>query len=116
MKPDEGTDRDTLQDMLEACTDILTHSQATDYEQFLIDRPHRQAAAYCFAVLGEAVKRLTPDFRIRHSEIPWLKIAGMRDRLIHGYDTIQWRLLWEAATIDVPLLLKQLREIQSKLD
>ena len=116
MKPGEGTDRDTLRDMIEACTDILSHTQAMGYEQFRADRTHRQAAAFCFAVLGEAVKRLTPEFRTGHPEVPWQDIAGMRDRLIHGYDTILWKLVWEAATIDVPPLLEQLRAIQDRLD
>ena len=87
-----------------------------DSEQFLADRRRMRATAFSLAVLGEAVKRLTPEFRSRHGMIPWPKIASMRDRLIHGYDTIQWTLVWEAATIDVPLLLEQLRAIQGRLD
>ena len=116
MKLSEGTDPETLRDMLAACAEIIESTEGIDSAQFLADRQRMRATAFSIAVLGEAVKRLTPEFRSRHTMIPWPKIAGMRDRLIHGYDTIQWRLVWEAATIDVPPLLEQLRAIQSRLD
>src|SRR5712692_5058762 len=107
MKPSEGTDRDTLRDMLEAGADAIEFTQGIRHEQFLADRQRMRAAAFSLAILGEAVKRLTPEFRTRHPEIPWQDIAGVRDRLIHGYDTIQWKLVWDAATVDVPPLLEQ---------
>jgi uncharacterized protein with HEPN domain len=116
MKPGEGTDRDTLEDMLEACAEILESTQGTNVAKFLANRQRRRATAFSIAVLGEAVKRLTPEFRSRHTEIPWSKIAGMRDRLIHGYDTILWDLVWETATVEVPALLEQLRQIKARLD
>src|SRR5712691_4602400 len=111
MKPSEGTDSEALQDMLEACAEIIESTQGINVEQFLADRQRMRATAFSIAVLGEAVKRLTREFRSRHTMIPWQDIAGMRDRLIHGYDTIVWRLVWEAATIQVPPLVEQLREI-----
>ena len=56
-------------------------------------------------VMGEAVKRLSGELRERHSEIPWTLMAGMRDRLIHGYDTVDRDEVWKTATVDVPDLL-----------
>src|SRR2546422_504717 len=100
MNPNEETDRDSLRDMLEACAEIIESTQGVDAEQFLADRQRMRATAFSIAVLGEAVKRLTREFRSRHAMIPWQDIAGMRDRLIHGYDTILWRLVWEGAAVD----------------
>lgn len=56
-------------------------------------------------VLGEAVKRLSEDYRSQHPAIPWLLIAGMRDKLIHGYDIVDLDEVWKTATHDVPDLL-----------
>jgi uncharacterized protein with HEPN domain len=56
-------------------------------------------------VMGEAVKRLSAEFRAKHAEIPWSLIAGMRDHLIHGYDIVDWDEVWKTATTDVPDLL-----------
>ena len=50
------------------------------------------------------MKRLSAEFRSRHPEIPWHRIAGMRDRLIHRYGNIDYGEVWKTASIDVPLL------------
>ena len=55
-------------------------------------------------VLGEAVKRLPEDLRHRHSQVEWRAIAGMRDRLVHGYDAINHEILWNAVHEQLPLL------------
>jgi uncharacterized protein with HEPN domain len=58
--------------------------------------------------LGEAVKRLSDDFRARHAEIPWTLMAGMRDKLIHGYDIVDLGEVWKTAKREVPDLLQWL--------
>ena len=54
------------------------------------DQDNRLVSACCYqiAVMGEAVKRLSPTTRSEHPEVQWQDIAGMRDRHIHGYDTV----------------------------
>lgn len=59
-------------------------------------------------VMGEAVRLLSPDFRARHPEIPWALVAGMRDKLIHGYDIVDLDEVWKTADADVPDLLSLL--------
>lgn len=113
MRPDDKTDRDTVEDMIEACSDIIASTHAVDYEDFLARRERRQATVFCIAVLGEAVKRLSSEFRTRHADVPWQSIAGMRDRLIHGYDNIDYVEVWKSSTVDVPPLLERLRAIQA---
>ncbi len=69
------------------------------------------AVLYQLTVVGEAVKRLSKDFRAQHSEIPWGLMAGMRDNLIHGYDLVDWDEVWKTATTDVPDLLSKLKPL-----
>lgn len=71
------------------------------------------ACCYQIAVIGEAAKRLSSNVRNKHPEVHWKDIAGMRDRLIHGYDSVDIDELWKTATEDVPDLLKQVRAIQT---
>ena len=59
---------------------------------------------YQLLVLGEAVKRLSPEFRERHPDIPWVLIADMRDNLIHEYDSVDLEEVWSTAGRDVPRL------------
>jgi uncharacterized protein with HEPN domain len=61
------------------------------------------------------VKRLSLTTRGKNPEVPWKDIAGMRDRLIHGYDSIDVDELWKTATVDLPTLLSQVRRMQAAI-
>ena len=80
-----------------------------------LDAPIRKLSRYAverqLMVIGEAVKRLSPEFRASHSGIPWSAIAGMRDHLIHGYDIVDLEEVWKTATVDVPDLLTALEPL-----
>ena len=65
-------------------------------------------------VLGEAVKRLSPEFCAEHPEIPWRPMAGMRDRLIHGYDVVDLDEVWLVLERDLPDLLQRLEPLVPK--
>jgi len=56
-------------------------------------------------ILGEAASRVSPAFREAHAEIPWGQIVALRNRLIHGYDTIDFDILWKIVNSDLPSLI-----------
>ena len=62
-------------------------------------------------VVGEAARRVPDDFRRRHPEVPRREAAGMRNRLIHGYDAVDFDILWSIVTEDLPPLITQLEAI-----
>jgi uncharacterized protein with HEPN domain len=72
------------------------------------DSQTRAAVLYEFLVMGEAVKRLSPELRASRSDIPWSQIAGMRDVLIHGYDRVNFDRVWVAIEQSLPELLDSL--------
>lgn len=51
--------------------------------------------------LGEAVSRLSADFRAAHDEFPWAEMIGMRNRIVHGYDDLDSEIVWRVATGDI---------------
>jgi len=67
-------------------------------------------------VLGEAVKGMPEDLRQKYPQVPWKLIAGMRDKISHGYDAVDYQMLWDPAQNDLPGLLatveRMLRELQ----
>mgnify|MGYP001439511497 CR=1 FL=1 len=65
-------------------------------------------------VIGEAVRNLPDSFRKKHSKIPWKKIAGMRDVLIHEYFSVDMELVWKIANDDVSKLKKQITKLLEK--
>ena len=98
----------TLLDIARAARLVITFMQGTSRkEEFLSDAKTQSSVLYQLAVIGEAVKRLSDEFRAAHSDVPWSLIAGMRDHVIHGYDAIDWDEVWQTATKDVPELLSK---------
>ncbi len=57
-------------------------------------------------ILGEATKRLPFELRERYPAVPWTLVAGVRDRVSHGYDAIDYQTLWDAVQLDLPLLVE----------
>jgi uncharacterized protein with HEPN domain len=66
-------------------------------------------------ILGEAVKRLPDELCAAYPAVPWRLVAGMRDRLSHGYDNVDHEILWNAVHQDVPNLLKTVEQMMLDL-
>lgn len=98
-------DAATLLDIVQAAQLIIEFLQGIDRVAFEPDLKTQSAVLHQLMVMGEAVKRLSCELRERYPEIPWTLIAGMRDRLIHGYDVVDRDEVWKTATVDVPDLL-----------
>ncbi len=85
--------------------------------EILADWKNCLALERALEVLGEAVKRLPEELRNRNPAIPWKLMAGMRDRVSHGYDSIDYETLWDTVRQDIPPLLAvvegMLRELET---
>jgi len=71
----------------------------------------QDAVIRAFEVLGEATKKIPDTFRKRHPNIPWNKMAGMRDKLIHDYWGINIERVWDTAIRDVPPLKNIIQDL-----
>lgn len=67
-------------------------------------------------VLGEATKRLPLELRERYPAVPWKLVAGMRDRVSHGYDAIDYQTLWDAVQLDLPLLVETVQAMLKEFE
>ena len=104
-------DPEILLDINQAAALILTFKQNMTEDAFYNDLKTQSAILHQLLVMGEAVKRLSMSFRANHPEIDWKGIAGLRDILIHAYDTIDIELVWEIADGQIPKLLRQLKPL-----
>jgi uncharacterized protein with HEPN domain len=84
-----------LRHILDELDFLLKHTRGLDFDRFATDDVLRRACARSLEIIGEAVKNVSQDFRKKHQEIEWTKIAGLRDKLIHGYFDVDLGILWD---------------------
>jgi uncharacterized protein with HEPN domain len=100
-----------LKDILNAAQLVAAFVEGFQKDVFMDDWKTRSAVLYQLTVVGEAVKRLSAEFRLAHAQVPWALIAGMRDHLIHAYDLVDWDEVWETVIRDVPGLLREIERL-----
>ena len=79
------------------------------------DRPLNLSLVRLLEIVGEAASRVPVSERAQYSAIPWMQIVGLRDRLIHGYDNVDFDILWEIVCQDLPPLIAELEKIFSSI-
>ena len=109
-------DEITLLDIARAAHLVIEFKQGMDKESFFRDIKTQSAILHQLMVIGEAVKRLSQDFRTHYPEIAWELMAGMRDKLIHGYDIVDLDEVWKTADADVPELLSFIEPLLPKTE
>jgi uncharacterized protein with HEPN domain len=97
--------RATLRQVQDAARRLQSICAGQTLATLLADWQATAALERFLEIVGEAVKRLPVDLRSRHPSVPWKEIAGTRDRLSHGYDDVDYQVLWDAVQNDVPVLL-----------
>jgi uncharacterized protein with HEPN domain len=115
MKPLER-DAAHLWDMLDAAKHAVTLSAGTGLDQLLEDIRTRYAVERALEIIGEAARRVSPETRDTHPEIPWAGIIGLRNVLAHGYGAIDYRRLYTVVQKGVPGLIGALERILASIE
>lgn len=80
------------------------------YERFKEDVPFQDSCSLCLIQIGEAVGRLSDEFKAQFPQIEWHRIYGMRCHLAHGYEMFDAEIAWDAIKNEVPALESFCRE------
>lgn len=107
----ERDDQVLLGHMLATARRIIEKTAGLSREQFDEDDDLRDALAYRFQVIGEAASQISHAFRAQHPEVPWIRIVGMRHRIVHDYLNVNYNILWRTSKQDVPVLIKYLEAL-----
>lgn len=104
-----------LRDITEAVDAIAGFLAGISEQQFLASNLLQSAILQKLPVIGEAAARISPERKTTAPEVSWAAVVGLRNVAVHVYFSIQWRIIWETATTDVPTLchlVQSLREVE----
>ena len=107
-------DRIYLLHVRDAIADILVYAEAGE-DAFLRETMRQDAIIRKLEVIGEAVKQLSDNTRDSKPDIPWRRVAGMRDRLIHQYFGVDLDLVWNVVGLERPTLLEAVDDVLSQM-
>jgi uncharacterized protein with HEPN domain len=100
-----------LRDMLGHAREALEIAAGKSREGLASDRVLTLALTHLVEIIGEAARQVPEEMRARHPGVPWRQIVGMRNRLIHGYSSVDLNLLFDTVTEDLPALIEALEGI-----
>ena len=106
-------DRLYLQHILDAIEKIESYV-SVGHEDFMSGSHWQDAVIRQLEVIGEATKQLSPELRRDHDDIPWARIAGLRDVLIHNYMGVDLDAVWEIAQQSIPELKDRIQNVLRK--
>ena len=107
-------DEEAVIDMLIAARRTKEALEGLGRDEFLDNWEKQSAVEHQLMIIGEAVKRLSPDFREKYGNMPWKKMAGHRNILIHQYNNVDLEQVWGIATKEIPLLISFLESIATE--
>jgi len=100
-----------LRHIVEESNFLMKEAENMGFEEFMKNEILKRACSRSLEIVGEAVKNLPADFKKRYREIEWKKIAGLRDKMIHGYFGVNWDIVWDVIKNQIPKLKEQVENI-----
>ena len=103
--------RNRIEDILDAITEIQSFVAGATLEQFKTDAKTLKAVAADLMIIGEAANHVPDEVQEAHTDVPWLVMRAMRNRVVHVYFDIDPGILWDTVQQDLPKLVDPLKKL-----
>ena len=103
--------KEYLRHIHDECLYIISVSENLLFEDFMEDETLKRAVVRSLEIIGEATKKIPADFKVKWNTIQWKNMAGMRDRLIHDYQGVNYSIVWDVAKNKIPELSLQIQKV-----
>lgn len=110
MPRDRSRDRASLRDILDSSALVQKRLAGKQRDDLLNDIDLQDMVVFRLLVIGEAAKRLSDEVMAEVPSVPWLSVQGMRNRLIHGYDLVDFEIVWETVQTHLPQMIAAVKE------
>lgn len=100
-----------IQKMLSYVDSIIKYTSNITYNEFKDNSMMVEACIFNLSQIGELTNKLDKEYLNKQSDIPWFKIKGLRNRIVHDYEGVNLKLIWEIIDVDIKILRKQLLKL-----
>lgn len=110
------TNKHYFQDMLDYAKSSLEFTNDLEYENFLTNKQVIFATVRALEVVGEASNRISDEVKEKYPMFPWIEMRGLRNRIIHNYDDIDYKIVWKVIKNEMPKLIQQIESIFDEIE
>ena len=110
------TNKHYFEDILEYANSALSFIENISYEEFISDKKSVFATIRALEVIGESSNRIANEIKEQYPYLPWIEMRGLRNRIIHNYDDIDYAIVWNVLKNEIPQLINQINEIIDKIE
>jgi uncharacterized protein with HEPN domain len=115
-KRDQRDFTEFLQDILDAIDDVEGFIKGMEFDEFSGDKKTIYAVMKALEIVGEATKNLPDTLKNEYPDVPWKFMAGIRDKVVHGYFVVDLPIIWSTAKKDLPSLKPSIEEILEEIE